>query len=301
MLAVFDVIVARPVDLTRLQEVIDVDMFRALPQGSIVEVDPSRVVSFQRSLNSSPVALNGPMVQARAFIVGVFNEGRSTYSLYVSLRSIEANSKGYVLFSCDPREVSLANYRDAEHAALDLVEGHGFVMEVVDFQSLSPTDVHRFMLEVPMQLPAGSHQPATSEASQPAISFGERSNRSGFNERRGQSGFGERSNRSGFNERRGQSGFGERADGGARYMYANRSAPSSSTNQRIHTTSQGGPLFRAGGPPSSVSGPYGSGRQRQLARSNTTPGPPVSGYVASELGMPPEEAIAILGRLLAIF
>ncbi|MBH24805.1 MAG: hypothetical protein CMH57_10200 [Myxococcales bacterium] len=260
-------------------------MFRALPQGTVIEADPARIVSFQRSLNSSPVALNGPMVQARAFIVGVFNDSRSTYSLYVSLRSIESGNLGYVLFSCDPREVSLANYRDAEQAALDLVEGHGFVMESVDFQSLPPVDVRRYMIEVPLQASAG----AAPESTQPPVSFGES---------RGNA----------------QSGYGERADGGARYMYANRSnmgAASSAHRVPAAAASQSGDLYRPAASPSQTSGispgraPYatasGGGRHSAAARPQTTPGAPLSGLNSLELGIPPEEAIAILGRLLAIF
>ena len=266
-------------------------MFKALPQNIRIEVDPARVVSFQRSLNNSPVALNGPMVHARAFIVGVYNDTRGTYSLYVSLKPTTQGSPG-VLFSCEPREVQLANYRDAEQAALDLVEGHGFVMEGVDFKRLGASEIHKFMA-------AASIFPPTIHVSQveqlQVVPVGdipsEASGMYGTPQISAQTSWDSSSTFVGMPS---AANIPQAKQAGAYRSGVNHQANVSSHRQNLY--SAGASRSRP------VQSQTAHGAPMPQAPQNLAPSAVESQQAhVSDLGVPPEEAIAMLGRLLAIF
>jgi len=297
-------------------------MFRALPAGSQIEATPNRIVSLHRCLNSSPIALGGgPAVQSRANIVGVYNNDGS-YTVYLVLAPV-AGGAG-VLFCCDPRTVSLAEYRAVEREAVELVEGQGFVMEPVELKHISASEVDAALADLPIVRPdfsnasgnygrtdsgAGLPQPQglprTRTGAYPPATAAARSSQS----------------RSGLYALPGQ---------GRQQTYSSRITSGATTPAvpagvpRTPTASFGRPIVQSGPAPapqraSTSSGgvariptgnvsslgrqpvaPPPAARHAQGPSYSTSPGSP-AGSALDEIGLAPEETIALLGRLLALF
>ncbi len=127
-------------------------MFQALPQGSRIEVVPNHIVGLHRSLNSPVIALGGGApVQCRAHILGAYN-AHGTYTLFVVL-SPPGRSQP-LLFRSEPVSIPIAEYRNSELSALELVKRYGFVMERIDLSALSEGDRARLMRELPLAAPS---------------------------------------------------------------------------------------------------------------------------------------------------
>ena len=126
-------------------------MFQALPQGSLIEAAPNHIVGLHRSLNSPVVSLGGGNpIQCRSHILGVYNAG-GNYTLFVVLNPVGRSWP--LLFRSDPVGIPIADYRNQELAALELVQRHGFVMERIELSSLNPDDRDRLMRELPLSTP----------------------------------------------------------------------------------------------------------------------------------------------------
>lgn len=245
-------------------------MFRVLSPGSMIDSTPNRIVSFIQSLNTSPVAFNGPPVQSRATVIGVYNP-QGTYTIYIAIQPI-AGGQG-VLFCGDPRDIPLANYRKAEAAAMEMVESQGFIMERVDIQTMSPEDALHYLQTIPIAT-------ATTSAVQ----------------QRPMSGVYEA-----LPELRSSMGSDPGLGGGLGSGGPMYSDPYSNSQLgrdfRIPGTPVAPGASGGGGAAPRRHGRFGSGPP---ATFKTSPGMPVS-RSHNELGVPAEEAIAVLGRLLAVF
>ncbi len=294
-------------------------MFRAQPAGSAIEATPNRIVSLHRCLNSSPIALaGGPAIPSRAHVVGVYNDN-GTYTLYLVLTPV-TGAQG-ILFLCDPRQVPLANYRVVEREALELVEAQGFVMEPVELKALPPAEVQNVLRELPLAAPqvgaptgafprggapadaggmarprTGSVPRAAAPAPQPAAPQGvANQSRSGLYALPPQQ-------RPAFSSRPAQPA----------HAAPPPQQPPAAQLRRSPTASFGRPPRTSAPAPTPTpqptvhSGmhslpPGGRPAARHAPGQNIGTLPGVPGHTSDELGMPPEEAIALLGRLLALF
>lgn len=110
-------------------------MFQALSAESVIPAQAQHVVGLHRSLNTPTLLIAGgepsPCVST---IVGVANPD-GTYSLYVALKPVARTQS--LLFRSSPSSIPVTQYRSVEQAALVLVERYGFQMERVELGQLS--------------------------------------------------------------------------------------------------------------------------------------------------------------------
>lgn len=110
-------------------------MFQALSAESVIPAQAQHIVGLHRSLNTPTLLITGgeasPCV---SYIVGVANPD-GTYALYVTLKPVDRPQS--LLFRSSPSSIPVAQYRSVEQAALVLVERYGFQMERVELGQLS--------------------------------------------------------------------------------------------------------------------------------------------------------------------
>jgi hypothetical protein len=265
-------------------------MYRSLPTGSKIEATPAQIASLHVSLNSSPISVdNGPLLQARAYVVGVANPDTS-FTVYVVLVS---DGGPYSLFVSNPLKFLRDHYSPIEVEALDLVEGHGFVMDRVDVNDAD--EVRDIASDLPFGAPLVESSPPQTFV--PAVQ------------------------RPATPAPPPPPAYVDMVPPPPALTVDQYPAPPLTVDQYPApplTVEQyspppmpmgqqyPSPPRRPGGP---TSDPGSASAVRRMpsrsleptAGNTTTHGTPISALAGGELGMPPEEAIALLGRLMVLF
>ncbi|MBU6162666.1 MAG: hypothetical protein KGO50_16235 [Myxococcales bacterium] len=132
-------------------------MFKALPPGSLIELDPGRIVAMYRSINAPAIALGGGApTQAWATVVG-FALDSGLYRAYVWLGGHVDGSVAQrpgLLFVDESDGVRFDQFDVLVHGALEMVDEQGFHMERHEFRLLSPSEQAAILETLPMR-PAG--------------------------------------------------------------------------------------------------------------------------------------------------
>lgn len=129
-------------------------MFKALPPGSWIELDASRIVAMYRSINSPAIALGrGASTPAWATVVG-FALDSGLYRAYVWLGGRDetaAAQRPGLLFIDESDGVRFDRFDVLVHAALEMVDEQGFHMERHEFKLLSPIEQQEMLSTLPIR------------------------------------------------------------------------------------------------------------------------------------------------------
>jgi hypothetical protein len=124
-------------------------MFKAQPAGTRIEGDGGSIVTLHRSTNSAVLALGGPSRPTRSWVIGTRNAG-GAYQVHVWLAPTEPGGGQGLLFRSDPPEMNDADYEDFMLEAIQMVEGHGFDMQIVDLSAANAETIRQYLPELPL-------------------------------------------------------------------------------------------------------------------------------------------------------
>jgi hypothetical protein len=127
-------------------------MFKALPPGTLIDLEPRRIVQMQRSTNFPPIGLGGgPSVPARATIMA-FALDNGWYRAYVWLGSARdaQNMAAGLLFVSEPEQVAFDSLDSLLETAREMVDQQGFELEKVELSRLNPGEQSNVLSELPL-------------------------------------------------------------------------------------------------------------------------------------------------------
>lgn len=124
-------------------------MFKAQPAGTRIAGDGSALVTLHRSRNTTAVALGGPSRPTRAWVIGTRNE-RGLYEVHVWLLPVDPLAGNGMLFRSQPAEMNDADYEDLMLEAIDMVQGQGFDMQIIDLSAANAEAVRGYVQELPL-------------------------------------------------------------------------------------------------------------------------------------------------------
>ena len=137
-------------------------MFKALPPGSFIELDPGRIVALYRSINSPSIALGGGApTPAWATVLGFALES-GLYRAYVWLGAsgeLAKSQRAGLLFVDESDGVRFDRFDALVHSAIEMVDEQGFHMERHEFKLLSPSEQAAILQTLPMKPPLAPRQP----------------------------------------------------------------------------------------------------------------------------------------------
>jgi len=144
-------------------------MFKALPPGSLIDLDPGRIVAMYRSMNSPAIALGGgASTPALATVLG-FALDTGLYRAYVWLGGLADpapfSPRAGLLFVDESDGVRFDQFDVLIHGALEMVDEQGFQMERHEYKLLSPGDQTSMLETLPIRARArAARQPTPPTA-----------------------------------------------------------------------------------------------------------------------------------------
>ncbi|MBN2497561.1 MAG: hypothetical protein JXR96_23410 [Deltaproteobacteria bacterium] len=123
-------------------------MYELRPDIKVIQTARENIVAIIESINTPYVAASGrPSEQSKAYIIGMRNAS-GLFSVYVYLHLIDSHD--CLVYLHDPSEVPMESYHDTELEALGFVESMGFMVDNLNFRSLSPEQQIETMRSLPL-------------------------------------------------------------------------------------------------------------------------------------------------------
>jgi len=140
-------------------------MFRPDPTIAVVPVTRDQVVEVVESLNRPQLSIPGKRAQpAQGHLCGVRNAD-GTFSAYVSLHLLESGEN--VVYPYEPREFSVAQYREIEAEGVQYLESLGFMLDRLHFRKLAPEQQDAALQRLPLFTPRETGPPPTTSEAPP--------------------------------------------------------------------------------------------------------------------------------------
>jgi hypothetical protein len=122
-------------------------MFAADPRITHIPAGREQIVSLASSLNKPHVAVPGKAAQeVQAYVVGIVAGGGLTLFVYLFLT---LTREAVVYVDHERLRVDAQGYKEVEAESLAFLESMGFMMEPLNFRSLSPEQQTEVMKSVP--------------------------------------------------------------------------------------------------------------------------------------------------------
>jgi hypothetical protein len=123
-------------------------VFEARTDIHFVQTRREWIVAIIEAINAPIVAAPGRQAEAaKAWIVGVLNTTQK-FSIYVYLLFPESNES--LVFLHDPPEVTKEAYHTTELEALQFVESMGFMVDNINFRSMTPEAQEQLLQSLPV-------------------------------------------------------------------------------------------------------------------------------------------------------
>ncbi len=139
-------------------------MLRPDPTIPFVAASREQIVALVESLNQPQISIpTKPPQAAQGHLVGVRN-GNGSFSVYAVLFLTETREN--VVYVHEPRELSFGEYRDAEAEGLGFLESMGFMLDDLNFRSLSREAQEAALRRLPIfsrPTPAAAPPPAAPD------------------------------------------------------------------------------------------------------------------------------------------
>ncbi len=139
-------------------------MLRPDPTVPFVAASREQVVALVESLNQPQISIpTKPPQAAQGHLVGVRN-GNGSFSVYAVLFLTETREN--VVYVHEPRELSFGEYRAAEADGLAFLESMGFMLDDLNFRSLSREAQEAALRRLPIftrPAPAAAPPPAAPD------------------------------------------------------------------------------------------------------------------------------------------
>ncbi len=124
-------------------------MYELLDQVHHLEVTRENVVAIIESINRPMVAASGRSLEpAKSYIVGMRNATSGQFAIYIYLHLTDSNDS--LIYLHDPAEIPMESYHEQELEALAFVESMGFMVDNVNFRSLSPEQQDHLLQTLPV-------------------------------------------------------------------------------------------------------------------------------------------------------
>ena len=137
----------------------DITVFRPDPTVPIVAATREHVVALVESINQPQISIPTKPPQAvQGHLVGVRNASGS-FSVHVVLFLTQSGEN--VVYVHEPRELSFDDYREAEAEGLGFLESMGFMLDDLNFRSLTREQQEATLRRLPIfSRPAPPRAPA---------------------------------------------------------------------------------------------------------------------------------------------
>jgi len=124
-------------------------VYELLDQVHHLEVTRENVVAIIESINRPMVAASGRSLEpAKSYIVGMRNAASGQFAIYIYLYLTDSNDS--LIYLHDPAEIPMDSYHEQELEALSFVESMGFMVDNVNFRSMSPEQQNHVLQTMPV-------------------------------------------------------------------------------------------------------------------------------------------------------
>ena len=124
-------------------------MYELLDNVNYLEVAKENVVAIIESINKPMVAAMGRSLEpSKSYIVGMRNAASGQFTIYIYLHLTDSNDS--LIYVHDPAEIPMESYHEQELEALGFVESMGFMVDNVNFRTMSPEQQDHLLQTLPV-------------------------------------------------------------------------------------------------------------------------------------------------------